>query len=77
MVERRIGSFYARADDGTMFEVIEWQTEVQFRPLDRGTKLLSGGIAYRLADGRHVNPIENDPMAFEIVDTEQIVRKIG
>jgi hypothetical protein len=75
MTEREIGRFYAEGETGTMYTVIEYEEIAVSSPLRGGRKLLGGARRLALADGRHVNPVEGDPAAFEIFDTEEVIRK--
>ena len=75
MAEREIGRFYAEGESGTMYTVIEYEEIAVSHPLRGGKKLLRGAMRLALADGRHVNPVQGDPAAFQIFDTDEIIRK--
>lgn len=71
-MERLIARHQMQSDDGTRYEVLEYQ---EF--LDAGTKdgpdWVPGLKRLVLANGRHLNHIDDD--TFQIVVTGQIVRR--
>lgn len=71
-------SFTARGTDhgGTTYIVIEYQ-EVIYRTSDHGVKLpeYRGRLVLRLDDGRAVDFVDSE--TFKIVETDEIIRKIG
>lgn len=69
--------FEAEADDGTVFVVLGYQTIQEVRLLSGAVKHARGAKEYVLSDGRHLNPVKDDPEAFQIFDSDEIIRKIG
>jgi len=67
--------FFAETDEGDEYQVLVYQRAVSFRPLSGPRQQLGGARDYRLADGRDLNPISDD--VFEIVETGQILRRVG
>jgi hypothetical protein len=76
MAEREIDRFYAQGESGTIYTVIEFEEIAVSHPLRGGRKLLGGARRLGLVDGRHVNPVQGDPAAFQIFDTDEIIRKL-
>ena len=73
-MERETGRFRAVSDDGEGFIVIECQRIIETRTFT-GTLITKGLKRFRLSDGSSVNRL--DPETFQIVQTQQIIRKVG
>lgn len=76
-MEEEIDRFGAASDDGRMFTVIVYQRVVNFRGLASGPQGLGGAKRLALSDGRRLNAVKGDPEAFQIFDTDEIIRKLG
>lgn len=76
-MEQEIDRFEAKADDGTVYTIIEYQEFTEHRPVDSpNTEWVKGMKRLELEDGSPVNAVRNDPETFQIVATDQIVRRI-
>ena len=73
-MKQKVQRFKAVADDGKMFMVIEYADVVSVPA--GGSLLRADGVSsWELSDGRDVNM--RDAETFQILDTNQIIRKIG
>lgn len=70
-----IARHIAESDDGETFEVLEYQHYTQARPLSGSPTRLPTVREYFLSDGRDVNWVDSE--TFKIVETDQIIRKVG
>ena len=75
--EREVDRFAVKADDGERFILVEYQATTRTLKLDGSTPIAQGKspTLLRLSDGREVNFIDSE--TFQIVDTNQIIRKVG
>lgn len=76
MSVEEVERFYAESDGGAVHVVIVFQRFHEARTLSEGSFRVAGSKSLVLSDGRHVTPTD-DPEAFKIVDTDEIIRKIG
>lgn len=67
--------FRAVAENGDTFVVVRWRHLVGHRPLRGPTTRHGGAEELRLDDGRAVNWLTED--RFQILDTDQVIRKLG
>ncbi len=74
MAEREIDRFYAQGESGQMFEIVELEEVVTFRPLSGASKRLGGAKRYVLKSGGDVSYVQAE--TFKILDTGEIVRRI-
>lgn len=72
-MEELIEQFKVQTADGRVLDVFDYGLVIRRLP----DRTLYGQRTWRLADGRHLNPVNGDPEAFQIFDTDEIVRKIG
>lgn len=68
------GRWKATSDNGTVHTVIEYQAIEVFRPISGPSTRLKGVRSLYLSDGRAVNYIDAD--TFQIVDTDEVIRKV-
>jgi hypothetical protein len=76
-IEREVSRFRARADNGRVYTVIEYQEMIkidEIRPRGDPTPWHPGAKRLALIDGSPVNQL--DPGTFQIVHTNQIIRKL-
>src|SRR5690348_7166861 len=73
LVERKIGDFRTRADDGTIYVVIEFQTFTIFTPISGESNEIAGTKRWQLKDGRDVNWIDSE--IYEIVESSLSLRR--
>lgn len=66
--------FTAKGDDGRLYTVILWAHLVPFTDIGGHVSWKPGGTEYLLLDGRDVTM--KQPGVFQILDTEEIIRKI-
>jgi len=66
--------FTVRADDGTTYAAVTVLEVIESRPLDGGVEEMLAMKEYLLADGRHLNRIDDN--TFEIVATGQHVTRV-
>jgi hypothetical protein len=71
-MEQMIAAHQMRADDGTEYEVFEFQ-EYQDASTFDGEGSIKGLKSLRLSNGRHVNWIDDD--TFQIVGSGTIIRR--
>jgi hypothetical protein len=70
-----IARHIAESDDGEAFEVLEYQHYTERRMLSGKQMSVPTVREYVLSDGRDVNWIDSE--TFKIVETDQIIRKVG
>jgi hypothetical protein len=63
--------------NGDIVEVFEYVHIRSYQPLDGPPMKAKGAIEYELEDGGPVNAVAGDPNAFQLVMTDEIVRKIA
>lgn len=69
-----VENFKAKGKDGTIYTVHIYQNISEFKPLS-GPKQRAGGTKdARLADGRHLNWIDED--TFQVLDNDEIIKRI-
>ena len=73
-MEQEIDRFQCRSDNGEIFTVIKYQ-EIERKPNLEGGILRRKLPVLRLEDGLHVTML--DAETFKILDTDEIIRKIG
>lgn len=73
-MEKEIRRFIAETDDGEKFTIIEYQNFTTHRPINGPSQTIPGLKRLTLLDGSHVNMIDEE--TFQIVQTDQIIRKI-
>jgi len=78
MAEKEVAHFPVRSDrDGQLYTAMEYQTDDRLRrPRSRFARIEDGPPHYKLEDGRGLDRSEDDPNAFQISDTDEIVRKV-
>ena len=69
-----IGRFRAISDDGEEFTVIQYRSNIESRAHSEPPTRSKGIAQLTLTDGRIVNQI--DPETYQIVETNQIIRRI-
>lgn len=72
---RETNRFQAVADDGAAYTVVERTVFTEFVPLSGDRRWVRGARDYVLSDGRDLDP-RGDGL-FKILDTDQIIRKVG
>lgn len=77
MPERLVSTFTVEAEDGRRWLAHEYRRIVTSHLLAGRTQEALGSRRFALDDGRHLNPVAGDPDAFQIFDTDEVVRKIG
>lgn len=65
----------AESDNGNTYTVIEFQEYREFRSLNGPDQIVPSLRRYALSDGRPVNQIDSE--TFQIVETDEIIRKFG
>ncbi len=75
--EREVDRFAVKTDDGERFILVEYHVTTTTQNLDGNTSIAQGKspAVLRLSDGRAVNFIDSE--TFQIVDTDQIIRKVA
>lgn len=76
MAEQLISTITVEAADGRRWRAHEYGQLVARRPLAGRAHNVLGASRFALDDGRHLNPVRGDPEAFQIFDTDEIVRKV-
>ena len=75
-MRREIDRFPCRSEDGDEFTVVIWQKLSTFRPLSGPPQEVAGIKDATLSDGRHVNFKSGEIDTFQILDTDQIIKRI-
>jgi hypothetical protein len=75
-LEQEIRRFRAKTDDGKVFVVVEYQESTEFQPIGGARRRIPTTTSLRLSDGRDVTYVQDDPEAFKIVDTDEIIREV-
>ena len=75
-MEQEIRRFYAKSDDGRVFIVVEYQEFTEFQPISGARQRIPTTTSLRLSDGRDVTYVQDDPEAFKILDTDEIIREV-
>ena len=75
-LEQEIRRFHAKSDDGKVFVVVEYQESTEFQPISGARRRIPTTTSLRLSDGRDVTYVQDDPEAFKIVDTDEIIREV-
>ena len=75
-MEQEIRRFHAKSDDGKVFVVVEYQEFTKFQPISGARGRIPTTTSLRLSDGRDVTYVQDDPEAFKIVDTDEIIREV-
>jgi hypothetical protein len=70
---QEIRRFHAKSDDGKAFVVVEYQEFTEFQPISGARRRIPTTTSLRLNDGSYV---QDDPEAFKIVDTDEIIREV-
>lgn len=70
----KVDTFLCRSDDGTIYEIEEWQRYVQQRMVDGETMRALGTRKFQTSSRTPVNPIDDN--TFMIVETDTIVRRV-
>ena len=73
--ELETGRFDAKADDETVFTVVEVTTFIQMVTFSGPAGWVPEGKALRLTSGSAVEPVEHG--CYRIADTDRIIRKLG
>ena len=73
--EWEVDRFEAGSGDGEKFSVVKYQKLTKIQNLDGSSSIDSdrSHVLFRLNDGRRANFIDSE--TFQIVDTDQIIRK--
>lgn len=74
MAWKEVQRIQAQGDDGARYTVIEYVWVTELHPISGEPSSVKGAREWRLDDGRHVNMI--DAETFEILDTDEIIRKL-
>lgn len=75
MAQLEINRFRAQHKDGRIVTVIERQEQVPFRNLNGQITYHRGTTTLTLDGGGYVSQIDSE--TFKIIDTDEIIRKIG
>lgn len=70
---KEVDRFQAESDDGDVYTVVVFQEFIEFRSMT-GNDWKPGLRELKLLDGSHVNEIDSE--TFQILDTDEIIRKI-
>jgi hypothetical protein len=74
-MRKEIKRYRCTGDSGRGYNVIERRNFTRFQPLRGPAQDVPGTQDWILSDGRHVNFIDDN--TFQILDTDEFVRKIG
>ncbi len=67
--------FLAQDDAGRVYTVVIYQETREYRTLSGPSQTIEGALRATLSDGRSLDWI--DAETFEIIDTDEIIRKVG
>ncbi len=71
-----IRRFRAKTDSGVIYVIVEYQHYIDSATFNNPHGEIEGQREYTTEDGLHVSPVENDPSLFEIIEIEEVVRKL-
>ena len=74
-MRKEINRYRCIGDSGREYTVIEYQNIMRFQPLNGPAQDVPGTKGCFLSDGRDVNFIDDN--SFQILDTDEFIRKIG
>lgn len=77
IVKREVGRHTFRSDNGQQYVVVESEHELIAKGL-HGTRRGKGTSSFKLSDGRELIEIDGDdePNAFEIAATGEVIRRV-
>jgi hypothetical protein len=75
-MRREIERLNCQGENGDEYTVVIWQRFSTFRPLSGPAVEVAGVKDATLSDGRHVNFVGSKHDAFQILDTDQIIRRV-
>jgi len=79
MAREIVDRFRVRSDkDGREYDAVACRNDNELRrPAGYRGPLDTGPTEFELADGRDLNPLGDDLETFEILGTDEVVRKVG
>ena len=76
MNTRLVEKFQAKGTTGAVYTVHIYQKVIESRPLAGPPKELGGTKSAVLSDGRHLNWVDDGNDTFQILDTDEIIKRI-
>jgi hypothetical protein len=74
-IRKEINHYKCIGDSGHQYTVIEYQNFTHFKPLNGPAEDVAGTKGWLLLGGGYVNFV--DDQTFQIVNTDELIRKIG